>query len=191
MITTLGSKAVYSNAWMTVLEDRVLHPTGSEGIYGYVDKPDFALVIPRTATGFWLVEEFRYPVRSRRWSFPQGSWPSGASGDAAELARAELVEETGLTAKHVRWLGRLDTAHGMTSQGTQVFVAEGLRPGDPRREETEADMVHQHVTDEELVRMIHEARFVDSGSLAAYLLFLHGREARQNSPEGPHDDRRS
>jgi 8-oxo-dGTP pyrophosphatase MutT (NUDIX family) len=185
VIRTLGSTIAYANAWMTVIEDRVLHLSGREDIYAYVDKPDFALIIPRTATGFWLIEEFRYPVRSRRWSFPQGSWPSGASGDTADLARAELAEETGLSAERLHWLGRLDTAHGMTSQGTQVFVAEGLRRGEPSREETEADMIHQHVTDGEFIQMINEARLVDSSSLAAYLLYLHWREARRSVPEGP------
>ncbi|MFI9624605.1 NUDIX domain-containing protein [Streptomyces sp. NPDC052042] len=173
MIRTLSSTTAYSNPWMTVLEDQVVHPSGHEGIYGYVDKPDFALIIPRTDTGFWLIEEFRYPVRARRWSFPQGSWPSGVSGTADDLARAELAEETGLSADRLEWLGRLDTAHGMTNQGTQVFVAEGLHAGEPNREKTERDMVHRHVTDAELTRMIQEGRFVDSASLASYLLYLH------------------
>ncbi|MFJ1615934.1 MULTISPECIES: NUDIX hydrolase [unclassified Streptomyces] len=188
MIETLSSATAYTNPWMTVLEDRIVHASGHEGIYGYVDKPDFALIIPRTDTGFWLIEEFRYPVRARRWAFPQGSWPSGTSGDKADLARAELVEETGLHAEHLCWLGRLDTAHGMTSQGMHVFVAEGLRSGTPRREVTETDMIHEHVTDEQLAEMITQGRFVDSGSLAAYLLYLHWRGNRHTTSEGPRHD---
>ncbi|MFB6813471.1 NUDIX domain-containing protein [Streptomyces sp. NPDC056347] len=188
MIETLGSTAVYANPWMTVLEDRVLHASGHEGIYGYVDKPDFALIIPRSATGFWLVEEFRYPVQARRWAFPQGSWPSGTSGNEADLARAELVEETGLRAERLHWLGRLDTAHGMTNQGMHVFVAEELSGGTPRREVTEADMRHEHVTEEQLTEMINQGRFVDSASLAAYLLYLHWRGNRRTTSEGPEHD---
>src|SRR5690606_12855077 len=42
---TLASTVVYRNPWMTVREDRVERPDGSRGIYGVVDKPDFALII--------------------------------------------------------------------------------------------------------------------------------------------------
>src|SRR5690606_41318063 len=43
---TLASTVVYRNPWMTVREDHVERPDGSRGIYGVVDKPDFALIIP-------------------------------------------------------------------------------------------------------------------------------------------------
>ncbi|MCF2527699.1 NUDIX domain-containing protein [Yinghuangia soli] len=173
MIERLSGRVVYANDWMTVREDRVVHASGAHGIYGYVDKADFALVIPRTPTGFWMVQEHRYPVGERRWSFPQGGWPAGASGDAEALARAELAEEAGLTAGRITHLGRLDVAHGMSTQGMQVFLAEDLQEGEPRREETEADMVHRHVTEAEFVGMITGGRLLDSGSLAAYALYLH------------------
>ena len=65
----------------------------STGVYGVVDKPDFALVIPQDLDGFWVVEQFRYPVGRRAWEFPQGSWGAGASGSTIDLARSELAEE--------------------------------------------------------------------------------------------------
>lgn len=66
----LSSHEVYRNPWMTVREDRVRRADGSTGIYGVVDKPDFALVLPRFQGGFWLVEQYRYPVDRRAWEFP-------------------------------------------------------------------------------------------------------------------------
>lgn len=95
---TMRSREVYRNAWMTVREDQVRRGDGSTGVYGVVDKPDFALVIPRDEQGVWLVEQYRYPVRRRAWEFPQGSWGTSTSGTRAELAAAELREETGLQA---------------------------------------------------------------------------------------------
>src|ERR671935_2000273 len=109
------SRMVYRNAWMSVREDAIERDDGSVGVYGVVDKPDFALVIPYDAGGFWLVEQYRYPVRRRAWEFPQGSWNSG-SGTPEELARAELAEETGLRAGHMRQLGHLCVAYGFCSQ---------------------------------------------------------------------------
>ena len=93
---------------MTVREDQVRRADGSAGIYGVVEKPDSALVLPRWADGFWLVEQFRYPVGRRAWEFPQGSWGAGGpGGDQTELARRELAEETGLRAGTLRHLGHL------------------------------------------------------------------------------------
>ena len=51
-IVRTDRRIAYKNRWMTVWEDRVVFPDGSEGIYGCVDKPDFALVVPFDGSGF-------------------------------------------------------------------------------------------------------------------------------------------
>jgi 8-oxo-dGTP pyrophosphatase MutT (NUDIX family) len=107
LVRTISSREVYRNAWLSVREDEVVRADGSAGVYGVVDKPDFALVIPQDLDGFWLVEQFRYPVGRRAWEFPQGSWGAGASGSNIDLARSELTEETGLRAGQLRHLGHL------------------------------------------------------------------------------------
>ncbi|WP_214102656.1 NUDIX domain-containing protein [Acrocarpospora catenulata] len=169
VIRTISSKVVYANAWMTVREDEIERPDGSPGLYGYVDKPDFVLVIPMEGDGFHLVEEYRYPIGRRTCSFPQGV---AVARDREEEARTELAEETGLTADRLEWLGRLDNAHGTTSQGFHVFVATGLTPGPARREASEQDMTHRWVSRAELERMIHDGRIGDACSIAAYALLL-------------------
>ncbi|MDT4918555.1 MAG: hypothetical protein QOH89_3255, partial [Pseudonocardiales bacterium] len=97
-IKQLASREVYRSRWMRVREDDVEFPSGARGTYSVVDKSDFVLVIPYADDGFWLVEQFRYPVGSREWEFPQGGWPAGSSGTPEQLAVAELREETGLVA---------------------------------------------------------------------------------------------
>lgn len=167
----LTSRVVYENAWMTVREDTVRRPDGSTGIYGVVDKPDFALVLPRGDGGFWMVEQFRYPVGRRAWEFPQGSWGRGAAGDQLALAVAELAEETGLRASGMRHLGHLYEAYGFSTQGFDVFLGTGLTPGRPNRETSERDMIQRFVTDTELRRMISSGEVVDAPSLAALTLY--------------------
>src|SRR3954447_3787810 len=133
----LSSRVVYRNAWMSVREDDVRTADGDLSIYGVVDKPDFALVLPREAGGFWVVEQFRYPVGRRAVEFPQGSWGHGGSGSILELAAAELREETGLTAGRFTHLGRVATAYGFCGQSMDVFLAEDLTQGEPDREPSE------------------------------------------------------
>lgn len=54
---------------MRVREDEVLWPGGSTGVYSVVERDDYALVLPREGDGFWLVEQFRYPIGRRAWEF--------------------------------------------------------------------------------------------------------------------------
>lgn len=175
-IDRISTSTAYANPWMTVREDHVRLPDGSTNLYGIVDKPDYALVIPIDDDGMWLVQQYRYTVRRRAWEFPQGGWPPGAGGALPDLARLELVEETGLSAGHLRRLGRLFGAYGYSSQGFEAFVATDLRQGSPAREHTEQDMVHRLFSDDEVRRMIREGAIIDACSIAAYLLLaLHGR----------------
>jgi len=168
----IASRVVYANAWMTVREDTVRRADGTTGGYGVVDKPDFALVIPRTSSGFWMVEQYRYPVGRRAWEFPQGSWSGRRHADAAGLARSELAEETGFTAGRLHHVGHLHGAYGFCSQGFDVFLAEDLVPGPTRRELAEADMVHRHVSEPEFREMVVSGLVVDAATLSAYALLL-------------------
>jgi 8-oxo-dGTP pyrophosphatase MutT (NUDIX family) len=176
-VRTLSSREVYRNAWMSVREDAIALPDGTPGLYGVVDKPDFALVVPREPDGsLWLVEQYRYPVGRRAWEFPQGSWGQG-TGSQVELAAAELREETGLRADTLRHLGHLFEAPGFCSQGFDVYLAEGLQAGTVEREATEQDMRHRRVSDEQFRRMVRSGQVVDGASVAAYgLLLLAGAE---------------
>jgi 8-oxo-dGTP pyrophosphatase MutT (NUDIX family) len=167
----VSSRVVYRNPWMTVREDTVRHLDGSPGIYGVIEKPDFALALPRWSGGFWLVEQYRYPIARRAWEFPQGSWGSGRKGDPVELARQELAEETGLRAAGMAHLGHLFEAYGFSTQGFDVYLATGLTEGPPDREVSEQDMQHRAFTDDEVEQLIVTGQLVDAPSLAALTLY--------------------
>ena len=171
-LRTVESTEVYRNAWMRVREDRFERADGSTGVYGVVDKPDFAIVVAEQDGVFHLVEQFRYPVGRRSWEFPMGGWPPGKSGSMLELAQAELREETGLTAASWRLLGRQNEAVGFCSQGFEIFSATGLTPGDHAREETEADMVYRSFSEPQLRDMIVNGTILDAATVAAYGLWL-------------------
>jgi 8-oxo-dGDP phosphatase len=175
-VQTLTSRRVYINAWMTVREDAIRLADGSESIYGVVDKPTFALVIPRDGDRLHLVEQFRYPVGSRSWEFPQGTAPDRADVDPAELAARELAEETGLRAGRIERIGVLHVAPGMSSQRGHVFLATALTQGPTAREHSERDMRTAWFTVAEFEEMARGGAIADSQSLAAYqLLQLHDR----------------
>lgn len=168
----VSSTVVYRNPWMSVREDEFVRPDGTGGVYGVVDKADFSLVIAEQDGCFHLVEQFRYPLGRRSWEFPMGGWPEGSTGTAEELARAELVEETGVTAGRWRHLGRLNEAGGFCSQSFDAFHATELTAGEHRREESEVDMVHALVPESEFRTMITDGRIFDAATISAYALLL-------------------
>ena len=167
----LSSRLVYENQWLSLREDQVARQDGSQGIYSVVDAKDFALVLPFENDGFHLVEQYRYPVGARSWEFPSGSFPAGVTGTPAELAAAELREETGLTAVRLTRLGYLNPVNAMSGLGCHVFLATDLTPGRPEREVTEQDMRQAWFPRAEVERMLRDGVIADGPSIAAYLLF--------------------
>ena len=169
---SIGSREVYTNAWMSVREDDIRREDGSHGVYGVVDKPTYAFIIPLDGERLHLVEQYRYPVTGRRWEFPQGTAPDRVELDPLELAARELAEETGLRAGAMRHLGSLDVAPGMSSQRGEVYLATELAHGTPARELEEQDMRSAWFTRTELERMIRAGEITDAQSIAAYTLLL-------------------
>jgi 8-oxo-dGDP phosphatase len=171
-VRMLASGIAYEDRWMRLRRDEIERRDGSRGTYAFVEKPDFALVIPAENDGFHLVEEYRYPIRRRTWSFPQGGWPPGQAGTPEDLARLELLQETGLRAGTLVKLGFLHCAHGITSQGGHFFLATGLEPGPPEREHEEQDMRQAWVPRSGFEEMIGAGAITDDSNLAGYGLLL-------------------
>ncbi len=157
---------------MVLREDDIRRPDGSPGIYGVVDKPAYALVMPYDGCRFRLVEQFRYPLGARRWEFPQGTAPGLADIEPSELAERELREETGLHATSFEALGQLDAAPGMTSQRGWVFLATGITEGEPDLEVEEQDLRSAWFSRDDVEQMIRSGVIADAQSIAAYSLFL-------------------
>jgi 8-oxo-dGDP phosphatase len=177
-IRTLDSRIVYADPWIRLRQDEIERRDGSRGTYAVVEKRDFALVVPADNGGFHLVEEYRYPIQRRSWSFPQGGWPHGTTGEPEDLAQLELRQETGFSAREMTRLGFLHCSHGTTNQGCHLFLATGLEPGPPDREPEEQDMRQAWVTRAEFEQMISEGVITDDSTLAAYtLLLLHEKHA--------------
>jgi len=173
-ITKTASKVVYRNRWMTVREDKIARPSGSEGIYGVVEKPDFAVIAAIEHDQVWLVEQFRYPVGGRYWELPQGSTEkSGIT--PAELAAAELREETGVVARSMVHVGHLFAAYGYATQGYDVYLARELESGVTQRDAEEEGLIARTFDMRDVEDMIRTGVIKDATTVAAFgLLRLKG-----------------
>jgi 8-oxo-dGDP phosphatase len=171
-IRTLSSDVIYTDNWMRLRKDEIERADGARGTYAVVERHDFALIVPAENGGFYLVEEYRYPLGRRAWSFPQGSFPEGEDGTPEELARAELAQETGLRAGRLTRLGALSASHGSSSQYGEHWLATELTQGQPDLEPEELGLRHEWVPRPEFENMTRDGRIVDDSTLAAYALLL-------------------
>jgi len=184
-IKTISSREVYRNPWTSVREDVIERANGQRGIYGVIDKDPASIIIPLEVTSegefVYLIEQFRYTVGGTFAEFPQGGWQQ-AEVVAEELARGELLEETGLTAESMTLLSTLQIAYGVMNQKHYVFLAEGLTQGVPQPDDEEHDLVVRRVSVAEFERMLLSGEIVDNCSVAAWGLYKvwleHGRPNR-------------
>jgi ADP-ribose pyrophosphatase len=178
-ITTLSSREVYCNRWMRVREDEILRSNGQKGIYGVVEKEDCAIILPIDNERVWLVEQFRYTIQERALELPQGGWEQEIE-DPEELARGELMEETGLHAAKMINLGSMWIAYGYSRQLQHVFLATGLTPAEKNPDDEEHDLIIRSVSVEEFEQMMFEGVIRDNCTLGAWGLYLMWK-ARQGS----------
>lgn len=169
-IKTLSSRQVYRNQWMTLREDKVRRADGSDGIFGVVTKPPFALIIPYDRGDFTFVEQYRYPVQERFWEFPQGTWEERPDATPEMIAAGELKEETGLSAGRMTHLGDLWMAYGFMHQPMHVFLAQDLTQGESSLGPEEGDLVCHRFPAAGFVTLVNDGRMKDVASLSAYAL---------------------
>ena len=165
-IETLGTSIVYKNRWMTLREDAIVRADGSTGLYSVVVKPDFAVIAAVSEGELYLVEQYRYPVQERFWELPQGSWEE-QTVDPLVLAKAELREETGLTAASMLHAGRLFLGYGYSTQAYDIFLATGLSKGETQLDAEELGLVTKPFKLHLVEDMIRDGTIKDATTVAA------------------------
>ncbi len=166
--TTLASRSVYDNPWISVREDDVLRPDGEPGIYGVVHFKNKAVgVLPVDDEGrIWLVGQHRYPLGAYSWEIPEGGSAEGESPE--ESARRELREETGLSADHLELIARSHLSNSVSDEIAYLYRATGLTVGDQEPEGTERIEVRR-IDWEAAWTMVRLGEITDSMSLIALL----------------------
>lgn len=175
-IRAKSTRTVYQNRWIRLREDVTLREDGVEGLYAFIEKEPFAVVMPWDGRTFTLIEQHRYPVGRRFWEFPQGALDGRSGAPPEEIARTELREETGLTAGKLTRLGQFYIAYGMSDQLCTAFLAEELSAGEAAPEPEEHGLRVGRFTIEEIEIMIDDGRIMDSATLAGLYLWKRGSD---------------
>lgn len=121
---TLSTKEVYKNKWIKVFEDEVIMPGGKRGIYGYLTKPPAIFIIAEDENeNVYFINEYRYVLKKTILQLPGGVCEDA---NLIEEARRELFEETGITGKKGKFIGKFYLAPGHESTYANVVLITDL-----------------------------------------------------------------
>lgn len=178
--TLIEERPVYECEFYTAHSDLVKHRKGNPRAYCSVRFKHFgAAVVPIDHDGCTvLVGQFRFVLNRFTWEVPRG----GGTHDrtAAEVARTELLEETGLTAKNLLQVSRLWVSPGTTDEWAPGFVAWDLCQGAPCPE-PEEEISLWRLPFSKAVEMVMSGEIDDMGSVSL-LLCVHARLLRGDLP---------
>lgn len=166
---TLTNQEVYSNPWISISHREVINPGGGQGIYGVVSFKNLAIgVVPVDGEGnTYLVGQYRYTLNQYSWEIPEGGGPRGE--EPLNTAQRELLEETGLKARHWELLCPIHTSNSVTDEAGFIFLATGLEQGESEPEETE-DLQIRKLPLREAIEMVVNGEISDSLSIAGLLM---------------------
>ncbi len=163
-----SKQTVYNSPWIQVFHEDVITPNDTDGIYGWVHYKHLAVgVVPIDHEGnTWLVGQFRYPHKEYTWEIPEGG--GRMDEDPVEAISRELLEETGLKAKHYREIQRLQLSNSASDETAILYVATNLEQFESQPDETELlEIKKLPVT--EAIQMVINGEITDAMSVAALL----------------------
>jgi 8-oxo-dGTP pyrophosphatase MutT (NUDIX family) len=166
--TIHDTESRYDNPWIRVTESQITHPSGRPGIYGVVHFKNLAVgVIPVDSEGCtWLVGQYRFPLGRYSWEIPEGGCPLGTPPEAT--AHRELAEETGLAARHLVELQRMDLSNSTTDESAVLYAAWEISHGTAAPEDSEQLQVRRLPLGR-VFEMVAAGEITDAMSIAALL----------------------
>jgi ADP-ribose pyrophosphatase len=132
----LASEEVYRDSWITLTKNDVIRPDGEPGTFACARiKAGVAVLALDSAGVVYLAQEFRFAVGREMLEVCSG----GLEPDEEPLAAAqrELKEELGIEAAEWTEVGVIDPIASIVVAPVRLFLARGLRIGEPAHESTE------------------------------------------------------
>jgi ADP-ribose pyrophosphatase len=134
-----------------------------------------------------LERQYRHAAAQYLYEVPAGSLDPGE--DPLAGAKRELLEETGYKARQWSKLVRYYASPGFLGEWMQIYLAEGLTPGDAEPEDDEQIELFA-VPLSELLRQIDAGRIHDGKTIAAALLYDRLRKERKRAERAAIRDNR-
>ena len=132
--TKISSKTLYTGV-LNVKLDTVKLVNGKTATRIYFEHQGASGILPIEGDEVYLVQQYRYPIGQVTWEIPAGKREKGQSFLAC--ARAELKQETGLSAKSVKEIMVFHPCNAFSSEEQHLYLATGLSRGETDPDEDE------------------------------------------------------
>lgn len=165
--TVRSSERLYADEFAEVWVDEVSRPEVEAARRVTMRMRPGVAVLALDGEGFaHLVETFRYAVGKKSVEVVQGGAEEGEEAEAS--ARRELKEELGIEAEEWVDFGLVDAITSQVYSPSRLFLARGLRFGEPAPEGTES-LRPLKIKLEEAVRMVMDGRITQGISCVLLL----------------------
>jgi ADP-ribose pyrophosphatase len=166
----LKSRIAFRSPIFYVTTEQVREPGGVTARRDVVHHPGSVVVMAvddtREQWRVLLIRQFRYAAGRELWEFPAGRIDQGEEVLAA--AKRELLEETGITAKHWKKAASFFSSPGFLDETMALFLARELKQGEAQPEEDE--VIQARFFPVPLaVRMVMSGKIEDGKTIAGML----------------------
>lgn len=136
------SRTIYEGITIDVALEQASYPDGRSGTLEVIKHPGGAAVVAiDDEQRICLIRQYRHIAGGWIWELPAGRIDPGETPEST--APRELLEETGLVAKHWEPLGPILSSPGVFSEVLYLYLATGLEERAPDRHEDEYIEVHR------------------------------------------------
>ena len=132
--TKISSQTLYKGV-LDVKLDEIKLPDGKTGTRIYLKHRGASGILPVQDGFVYLVEQFRYPIGEATLEIPAGKREPGQT--FLTCARAELKQETGLSAKSLKEILVFHPCNAFSDEVQHLYVATGLSRGKTDLDEDE------------------------------------------------------
>ncbi|MGN0016735.1 MAG: NUDIX domain-containing protein [Candidatus Avelusimicrobium sp.] len=159
--TKISSKLLFKGV-LNVRLDEVKLLNGNKSTRIYFEHRGASGILPVEDGQVYLVQQYRYPIRQSTWEIPAGKREKGQSFLAC--ARAELKQETGLTAKSLKEVLVFHPCNAFSDEEQHLYVATGLKRGKDCPDEDEFLNVQKFPL-EKAYKMVEKGEITDAKTI--------------------------
>ncbi len=164
---TLESEYIFRGNLINVRRDKVTTVNGTS-MRELVEHPGGVVMVALKPDGMVTMEkQFRKPMEGVMFELPAGKLDPGEKPETA--AARELKEETGYTAKSIRYLTKSYTSCGYSNEILYAYLCTGLTAGETDFDDNEALDLEEHHIDE-LTNMVMSGEINDAKTQIAILM---------------------
>lgn len=169
-IKRLSRDLIFKGKIIDYYQDTMQIPNGNVVKWDYIHHKGAAAILPVDENGrLIMVRQYRNALDRYTLEIPAGGLNS-VDEPTRDAAIRELSEETGYHAKQVDFLLTVRTTVAFCNEKIDIYIAQGLTPGEQHLDEDEFVDAKAYDLDE-LVQKIYSGEIEDSKTIAAILAY--------------------